>query len=35
MINDVADEVIKEFLIYLKIDIKITWNQWNVVTVVW
>ena len=27
MINDKADQVIKNFLNHLKIDIKITWNE--------
>ena len=30
MINGEADEVIKDLLIHLKIDIKINWNQWKV-----
>ena len=30
IINDEADEVIKNFLNYSKIDIKMIWNQWKV-----
>ena len=30
MISDKADKVINEFLIHLKIDIRIIWNQWKV-----
>ena len=29
MINDEADEFRKDFLIHLKIDIKIIWNQYQ------
>ena len=32
MISNEADEVIKKLFVHLKIDIKIIWNQWEVVS---
>ena len=35
MIIEEADEVIKNFLIHIKIDIKIIYNQWEVMILSW